>query len=141
MNDDAAPPNRTLSVERLLGSEGLALELIAGRAGLERRVNNQRIQKPGLALTGFTAHVHPDRLQVIGLTEIDYMSTLTPERRAAGIEALMGTRPACIVVTRGLQLPGEMVEIADRWGVPLLRSSLMSNSHGEVSRIDSFGFA
>src|SRR5262249_43108651 len=125
--NEASPPLRTLPVERLLASEGLALELIAGREGLDRRISNQRIQKPGLALTGFTAHVHPDRLQVIGLTEIDYMSTLTPGRRAAGIEALMGTRPACIVVTRGLQLPAEMVEIAERWGVPLLRSSLMSS--------------
>jgi HPr kinase/phosphorylase len=126
MNADG-PPARTLAVEKLLAESNLALEVMAGRAGLGRRINNQRIQKPGLALTGFTAHVHPDRLQVIGLTEIDYMATLTPERRADGLEALMATRPACIVVTRGLTLPQEMIEIADKWGVPLLRSSLMSS--------------
>ena len=40
---------------------------------------------------------------------------VTPEQvvanNKAGIEALMGTRPACIVVTRGLTLPEEIVTI------------------------------
>ena len=125
--NESAPPLRSLSVTKLLDEEGLSLELVAGGAGIERRILNQRIQKPGLALTGFTAHVHPDRLQVLGLTELDFLSTLTPERRESGIEALLSTRPACIVVTRGLTLPDEMREIAEKRGIPLLRSSLMSS--------------
>jgi len=28
-----------------------------------------RIQKPGLALSGFVKHVYPDRIQVLGLTD------------------------------------------------------------------------
>src|SRR5438552_12283542 len=92
-------------IDRLLATEGLALELVSGEQGLDRRIYNPRIQKPGLALAGFVAHVHPDRLQVLGLTEIDYLSTLTPEKRNSGLEALFGARPACLVVTRGLEIP------------------------------------
>src|SRR5438067_1445667 len=48
----------------------LRLELLAGEGGLDRRVVSSRIQKPGLALSGFTEHIHKDRLQVFGNTEI-----------------------------------------------------------------------
>ena len=82
-------PIEPLPVARLLDVEGLALEILAGKAGLERRIANQRIQKPGIALAGFTAHVHPDRLQVLGLTEIDFLNQSAPEARVSGIEALI----------------------------------------------------
>ncbi len=49
---------------------GLDLSLFAGAAGLSHRLYSARIQKPGLALTGYTEHLHPDRLQVLGNTEI-----------------------------------------------------------------------
>ena len=124
---EGSPPPSPLRVDRLLQAEGLALEVVAGATGLDRRIANQRIQKPGLALTGFVAHVHPDRLQVIGLTEIDYLSTLTPDKRMSGLEALMSAQPAALVVTRGLEIPHEMITLAEAQHVPLLRTSLMSS--------------
>src|SRR3979490_2034987 len=54
----------------------LRLELLAGEAGLDRQVVSSRIQKPGLALSGFTEHIHKDRLQVFGNTEISSLATL-----------------------------------------------------------------
>ena len=125
-----------LPVTRLLTVEGLALELVAGRAGLDRRIANQRIQKPGLALTGFVAHVHPDRMQVLGLTEIDYLNQIDEPRRIKGIEALIGARPACLVVTRGLELPPELLRLADAHGVALFRSPLMSSVF--INRVNKF---
>ena len=76
-------------VEGLFAADdGLCLEIVAGRAGLHRRITAPRIQKPGLALTGFTQHTHPERLQVLGLTEIAYLDTLDSERRRFGLKAL-----------------------------------------------------
>jgi len=123
-------------VDRLLAAEGLALELIAGSSGLDRRIFNPRIQKPGLALAGFIAHVHPDRLQVLGLTEIDYLSTLTADRRVSGLDALFSARPACLVVTRGLEIPTEAVAIAESRGVALMRTPLMSSTF--INRVTKF---
>ena len=49
-----------LTVRSLLDeSSGLRLVLLAGEAGLPRRISNQRIQKPGLALAGYVKQVHP----------------------------------------------------------------------------------
>ena len=60
----------SLAIEDLLKDEeyGLDLELVAGEKGITHRIYSSRIQKPGLALTGYTEHLHPDRLQVLGNT-------------------------------------------------------------------------
>ena len=35
----------------------LRLEMLAGQGGVDRRLVSARIQKPGLALAGFTEHI------------------------------------------------------------------------------------
>src|SRR5262245_2351709 len=55
----------------------LRLELLDGRRGLARSVEIPRIQKPGLALAGYLPQIHPDRIQVLGNTEISYLATLS----------------------------------------------------------------
>src|SRR5881394_3154894 len=118
----------SIRVESLLETKdaGLALELVAGRAGLHRRITGPRIQKPGLALTGYTAYVHPERLQVLGMTEISYLSSLSPELRASGVEKLCALEVSGVVITRGLAVPHELVATADRHSVPVFQTTLMS---------------
>ncbi len=106
---------------------GLALTLLAGKGGLSRKIVGARIQKPGLVLTGFTQHVHTERLQVLGLTEISYLRTLSEEARKNGAQALMGLQPCAVVITRGLEVPPEMPQAAEEFGVPLLSTPLMSS--------------
>ena len=59
----------------------LGLTLMAGRKGLKRRINHSQIQKMGLALTGFTQFIDPERLQIIGNTEMAYFQTLSADRQ------------------------------------------------------------
>src|SRR5262249_5142247 len=106
---------------------GLALELIAGRAGLGRRVTAPRIQKPGLALTGYTSHVHRERVQVLGLTEISFLRTLDQDAQRQGVMGLVAVEPACIVVTRNLDVPHGLIDEANQHAVPVMRSPLMSS--------------
>ena len=58
----------SIPISRLLEDTNydLNLELIAGKEGLDRKISHSRIQKPGLALTGLTEHLHPERMQVFG---------------------------------------------------------------------------
>src|SRR6478735_8718584 len=97
----------SIRVDSLLEARdaGLALELVGGKDGLSRRISGPRIQKPGLALTGYTAYVHPERLQVLGLTEISYLRSLDLEQRRHGLETLCTLEPSAIVITRGLEVP------------------------------------
>jgi HPr kinase/phosphorylase len=119
----------SIRVDSLLEARdaGLALELVAGRGGLARRISGPRIQKPGLALTGYVAYVHAERMQVLGLTEISFLRTLTDEARKSGVETLCSIQPASIVVTRGLAVPTELVESGDKCDVPVFSTPLMSS--------------
>src|SRR5262245_11871345 len=119
----------SIRVDSLLETReaGLALELVAGRAGLARRITGPRIQKPGLALTGYTAYVHPERLQVLGMTEISFLQSQSPEARRFGLEKLCALEVSAIAVTRGLQVPEELVELGEKYSTPVFSTSLMSS--------------
>ena len=118
----------TLTVRSLLDeSAELRLVLLAGESGLGRRITIQRIQKPGLALAGFVRQVHPERVQILGATEISYLETLSEDAAPRSVEAFFTLNPACVVVTKGLEIPALLREAADRLGVPLLRTPLISS--------------
>ena len=118
----------SVTIEQLLreASGELLLSLRGGRAGLERTITVPRIQKPGLALAGYQAQLHQGRLLTLGGTEIEYLITAAPEQRKLGIETVLAASPACIVVTRALQPPPDLVAACDAHRVPLLVSGLVS---------------
>jgi HPr kinase/phosphorylase len=119
----------SVKVEQLVTDPqcGLSLAVLAGAVGLARRVTVPRIQKPGLAPAGYVEQVHRDRVQVLGATELGYLGGLVPSQRTEGIEALVKLKPACIVVTRGLEPPGDLRRLCEEQGVALLGSPLMSS--------------
>jgi len=118
-----------LTVRSLLDeSSGLKLVLLAGESGLGRRLTIHRIQKPGLALAGYVRQVHPERVQVLGATEVSYLGTLSDEDARRSVEAFIGLNPACVVVTKGLEVPRLLLDVADRNGVPVLRTPLVSSA-------------
>ena len=77
-----------LSISELLSETeaGLDLELLSGERGLSRVVQVPRIQKPGLALAGYTKNMHPDRIQVLGATELSYLAELLAKEPAKARE-------------------------------------------------------
>ncbi|HEU4829887.1 MAG TPA: HPr(Ser) kinase/phosphatase [Gemmatimonadales bacterium] len=102
----------------------LQLETLTGELGLDRPLPDSEIASPGLALAGFTDRFAPDRLHVFGETEITYLGTLSPADRRRTLEAFFGFELPCIFVTKGQEVPAEMLELAGARGVPVLRSRL-----------------
>lgn len=101
--------------------------LRAGERGLdERQIRSSRIQKPGLALAGFLDFVHTDRVQVLGQTELTYLSTLSPDGRRVAVRGLLGLGVACILVTKSQEAPLELVEECEEADTPLFVSELAS---------------
>lgn len=111
------------------------LTIRAGRSGLERQISVPRIQKPGLALTGYTEQLHEQRMLVLGGTEIDYISSIDPQQVTLGIASVMASHPACLVVTRNLEPPSSLVAACEAEAVCLLVTSLTSAEFiGRVTR-------
>ncbi|MFZ5439307.1 MAG: HPr(Ser) kinase/phosphatase [Myxococcota bacterium] len=115
----------------------LKLELLeGGQEGLERAISSSRIQKPGLALTGFTEHLHPERVQVFGNTEISYLRTLTEEQQTAVLAKMFDARLACVVVTKGLEIPRPLQDGCRRTRLALMRTPLISSAF--ISQVQAF---
>ena len=116
-----------VTIEQLVAADAqLELAVVAGRRGLERLIAVPRIQKPGLALTGWQEQLHDQRLLILGGTEIDYLAEVGDEQRTRGIATMMGTNPAAVVVCRGLDPPPELARACEADGVPLLATSLVT---------------
>lgn len=107
--------------------EPLDLSLVTGEIGLDRTLKSARIQKPGLALVGYTEFVHRDRVQIIGQTELSYLATLDEDARATALERFVALEVACIVVTKGLELPSALVRACEDRDVPLFRTPITSS--------------
>jgi HPr kinase/phosphorylase len=102
----------------------LQLETLTGELGLDRPLPESEIASPGLALAGFTDRFAPARLHVFGETEITYLGTLSAADRRRTLEAFFGFELPCIFVTKGQEVPVELLELAGARGVPVLRSRL-----------------
>ena len=86
--------------------------------GLERRITNPYIQKTGLALAGFHEYLHPGRVLIYGESEVRYLEGLEPMARQRALGQSFATEVPCVLITGGLEAPNDLVQEADRAGVP-----------------------
>jgi len=117
-----------VGVGALLGARGAAigldLDLLAGAAGLERRITLPYVQKTGLALSGFDEYLRTGRVLIFGESEIRFLERMTPDDRAVTLRRLFQRDFPCVMITMGLDGPAELAAEAERAGVPLLRTAL-----------------
>ena len=103
---------------------GLPFELIAGRAGLDRRITSPYIQKTGLALAGFHEYLKPGRVLVFGESEIRYLESLETSARINSLRLALTLDFPCVLITGGFNAPAEAVLEAERVKLPLLKTPI-----------------
>jgi HPr kinase/phosphorylase len=117
-----------VSVETLFRdmSEQLDLRWLAGHRGGQRSLSSETVQKPTLALIGHLNFVHPNRVQVLGCAEMDYLRGLSESGLQYAIAHLFSTELAAIVVANGETVPTVLRDNAERTDTPLFTSNLTS---------------
>ena len=80
------------------------------------------VNRPGLQLAGYMEYFGPDRIQIMGKGETAYLCALTSEERYERLEEFFKHGFPCLVVARGLEIIPEMVEVAKRHDIPVLRT-------------------
>jgi HPr kinase/phosphorylase len=113
---------------------GLELEVLQGHDGLENEIRSAHIQKLGMALAGFAGSIQPDRIQLFGTSEANYMRALDSKARMASIQRLKKHRMCCIVITKGLKVPKELLKFSSDEKTPILRSAALNSiSIGKIA--------
>lgn len=104
----------------------LQLKLIAGEGRLARIIREPTVNRPGLALSGFTRYFAYKRVQVVGHAEVFYLRSLRPEERAARYAYLFAYKVPCVVFSRGLKPDKEFLLAAEQSGVPVFQTPLVT---------------
>jgi HPr kinase/phosphorylase len=103
---------------------GLPIELLSGSDGLDRTITSPHIQKTGLALAGFHEYLQPERILVLGESEVRYLESLDAGARAEALRAALSHDVPCVLITGGWEPPPELLAASERYRVPLLRTAV-----------------
>lgn len=100
--------------------DALDIKLMYGEEHLERQVTLSEISRPGLVLTGYETDYKSSRLQLLGNTEINYVCRQAPEERRKIYQRVCREDTPAVVVAQNLEIPKELVEVAQEVGIPIL---------------------
>lgn len=104
----------------------LKLKWVAGEAGGHKLLTSGTVTKPSLALVGHLNFIHPNRVQVLGCAEMDYLAGLDAQALQQAIRNLFSTDLAMLVVANGEQVPALMHQAAEERQTPLFTSPIIS---------------
>jgi len=102
----------------------LCLSLVSGNAGIDRSLLSPDIHRPGLALAGYVKFFPRDRVQVMGKTEMSYLSSLTRRAREDSVRKLFSYRVPCLILTDSQRTPAYMKEMSNSEVIPILVTTM-----------------
>ncbi len=118
----------SVTVEQFFKEHGAALHmrLIAGGSGMKRVIREPTVNRPGLALSGFTNYFAYKRVQAVGNAEVHFLRSLAPAEREQHCAALFAFKIPCFVFSRGLRPEQEFLDAAAKAGVPVFQTPLVT---------------
>ena len=117
-------------------TSGLDLDVLAGAAGLERRITTPFIQIVGLALAGADEYLRPGRVLVFGESEVRFLERLMDREQDEVLSRIFARDLPCVLLTMGLDAPGALSRRAEESAVPVIRSPLATAI--AMTRLSSF---
>ena len=90
-------------------------------------VSCTRVNRPGLQMVGFYDHYESIRLQIIGKVEDLFLSQMSADERHKRLEDFFRSAPVGVIVTSSLNISEESILLAEKYKVPLLRTSLRTS--------------
>jgi HPr kinase/phosphorylase len=117
-----------ISVERFYTqhASSLQLKLLAGAGGLKRIIREPTVNRPGLALAGFTKYFASKRVQIIGSAESTFLKSLRPPEREQRFANLLAHRVPCVVFSRNLHPDKLFLKAAEQANVPIFQTPLIT---------------
>lgn len=118
----------TVTVERfyLNQAERLQLKLVAGGAGLNRKIQEGSVNRPGLALAGFYKYFAFKRVQVFGGAEWQYLKSLPAAEAQKRVGDLLKQKIPCLVYARNVNPPKYVADLCDAAELPLFKTKMVT---------------
>src|SRR5437660_2119639 len=104
----------------------LEMKLVGGAAGLKRVIREPTVNRPGLALAGFTKYFASKRVQIIGSAESTFLKSLSKEERIQRYADLFSYKIPCVVFSRNIHPDREFLRAAEHADVPIFGTHLIT---------------
>ena len=91
------------------------------------KIVTNELNRPGLQIAGFFDYFYNNRIQVMGRVEFSYLEKMSGEERSASLERLFEKKIPCVIITRNLDVPSEMLEVAEKYNTPVLRTDVTTS--------------
>lgn len=116
----------TIKVKEL--ATALNLEIVTGEEeALDRAIRTADVSRPGLELTGYFNYYSHDRLQLFGSKEVTFARRMMPEERLMVVRRLCAEDTPALIISRGLDVPDEMIQACNEKQIPILRSTISTS--------------
>ncbi len=110
-------------------AERLLLRLVTSQKTLSRcTIRERSLNRPALAVTGYFKYFASKRIQLFGAGEMGFLREQQKSHRLRILEMMASKRIPCVVISRNLAPTPEMIEVFERRGVPVFRTSLPSKA-------------
>jgi HPr kinase/phosphorylase len=117
-----------LSIARLFedNKEKLKLTWLAGRLGGTKDLNSELTKDSSKGLIGHLNFIHPNLIQVLGVSEVEYLNGLEPEACGKTLSRVATRELACFIVAGIERAPEPLVNVAETTQTPLFVSPVPS---------------
>ena len=102
----------------------LGLEKLNNIKSQGARIKTTEINRPGIQFSGFFDGFPYSRIQLVGKIEKQFLNTLAKERREEIFENFFSYDIPCIIISRQLEAPIELLKAAEKHQKNVFRSSL-----------------
>lgn len=104
--------------------EDLGLEKVyMPEKGEEILLESADINRPGMNLTGYMEYFDASRIQIFGISEVEFLKTLPEDVRRERLQILFSRRFPAIIIARNLEVCDTILEAARNNQVPVLRTA------------------
>lgn len=109
-------------------AEEFSLECISSCDKLEEiLISTSDVNRPGLQLAGYYEFFGNDRIQIIGKVETTYLELMTSSERYSRFDEFFSNGIPCIIVARGLEVFQEMIDVSNKYSIPILRTTSITS--------------
>ena len=114
--------NTKITVQQMV-DEMPYLSVVSGGQFLDREIYVMDVSRPALELTGYFDYYPQNRIQLFGATEISFINRMTVEEKTIIIKKLCQPEVPAFLVSRGLDIPEEMIQYATEKEIPVILSN------------------
>ena len=113
----------SVALSKVIKAHALETIYMPDKPESELVIRSQDVNRPGLMFAGYEKYFDPLRVEFVGLAEMSYLEVLDEKTQRERVELFFSLKPPVVIITRNIDILPVMVEMAEKYEVPLLRTA------------------